>query len=319
MFTTHVGSMPLDYSRENVRRAFSDMASIGLDYPPIPQLRSFIDMYMEPLRKHGAVRKAGVRYLAGELESVPDGEGIPELEDLSWAVGETFKGLGVRFCVTGPFTLASNILLKPGGSPLIDSTLKLKEFVLETLTDYVATFVRRASEIGADMVVVDEPILTLMVGRDRALFGYTVEEVSTALDRLFEGVECRFRGVHACYRVPPMLSKILLTCERLNYLDHEFADSPANIDAYTREDLEAHEKLLGMGVVSSKSIRVENRVVVESRIRLLLEKFGKQLAFVKPDCGFGGFKGALSSREEEYSVALRKLRVVVEAADVYSS
>ena len=319
MYTTHVGSMPLEYSPENVRRAFSDMASIGLDYPPIPQLRSFIDMYMDPLRKTGAVRKTGMRYVAGELESIPEDAHIPELDQLSWAVEETFKGLGVRFCVTGPFTLASNILLKPGGSPLMDSALKLRDFVLGALTDYVAMFVRKASEIGADMVVVDEPILTLIVGRDRALFGYTVEDFSTALDRLFEGARCRFRGVHACYRVPPMLSKILLTCESLNYLDHEFADSPANIDAYTREDLEACEKLLGMGVVSSKSTRVEHRVVVESRIRLLLDKFGKQLAFVKPDCGFGGFRGVLSSREEEYSVALRKLRVVVEAANVYSS
>ncbi len=317
MFTTHVGSMPLDYSPENVRRAFSDMASLGLDYPPVPQLRSFIDMYMEPLRRAGAVRREGARYLAGELGAVPEEAGIPELDHLSWAVGETFKGLGVRFCVTGPFTLASNILLKPGGSPLLDSVLKLKRFVLETLTEYVSSFVREASERGAEMVVVDEPILTVMVGR-RILFGYTAEELSTALDRLFDGVGCRFRGVHACYIVPPTLSRILLSCERLNYLDHEFADSPANIDAYTGEELESHGKLLGMGVVSSKSIRVEDRGVVESRIRLLLDRFGRSLAFVKPDCGFGGFKGMLSSREDEYTVALRKLRVLVEAARLYS-
>lgn len=247
VYTTHVGSMPLNYSRENIRRAFSDMASIGLDYPPIPQLRSFIDMYMDPLRRAGAVRREGARYLVGDLESTPEEAAIPELEDFSWAVGQDFKGLGVRFCVTGPFTLASNILLKPGGSPLMDSVLKLKRFVLDAITGYVAHFVRRAAETGAGMVVVDEPVLTLMVGRDRALFGYTMEEILNALERAFEGVGCRFRGVHTCYRIPPMLARALLECEELNYLDHEFADSPTNMDAYTREELESHGKLLGMG------------------------------------------------------------------------
>jgi len=68
MRSSHVGSFPLSYSDENIKRIINDMAKIGLDVPPYPQLRSFIEIYLQPLEIHGVVyRNRGIFFSREEL------------------------------------------------------------------------------------------------------------------------------------------------------------------------------------------------------------------------------------------------------------
>ncbi|MCC6058334.1 MAG: methionine synthase, partial [Desulfurococcaceae archaeon] len=64
MRTSHVGSFPLDYSYDNVKRAVLDMNRIGVDVPPYPQLRNFVEIYLKPLEDAGCLRSSrGVYFL----------------------------------------------------------------------------------------------------------------------------------------------------------------------------------------------------------------------------------------------------------------
>ena len=62
--TSHVGSFPLRYSPENVRQVLSDLASIGIDAPPYPQLRDFVDIYLRPLLNAGLLSENRGTYFA---------------------------------------------------------------------------------------------------------------------------------------------------------------------------------------------------------------------------------------------------------------
>ena len=219
---------------------------------------------------------------------------------------------GIRACVTGPFTLSSAILLKPGGSMLVDSMVKEKRWVTEVMTNYVAQVVREASKRGADLVIVDEPILSVMVTPDMIMFGYSREEVRYVLNTLFEGVRATYRGFHVCNVLPRGLPEILLGVENANVLDHEHYDSPENFGAYSRDELDAHEKFIGVGVVSSKDARVEGAEEIKTLVNRGMKAFGDRLLFVKPDCGFLGLRGSLGDELEEYQIAVKKLRRIVE-------
>ena len=61
--TSHVGSFPLDYAKDLVERILVELHEIGLSVPPYPQMRSFIDIYLEPLAKRGVLEKRGVFYV----------------------------------------------------------------------------------------------------------------------------------------------------------------------------------------------------------------------------------------------------------------
>ena len=45
MRTSHVGSFPL----QNLRKVMVDLYEIGLDVPPCPQMRDFVEIYIKPL------------------------------------------------------------------------------------------------------------------------------------------------------------------------------------------------------------------------------------------------------------------------------
>ena len=314
LYTTHVGSFPVSFSQNNVRNVFKDLIKLGFNYPPVPQLRSFIDMFLDPLVELKILKKVGHYYIKEDFKEIPEDLDVYEItciNDFSKSISEPV--LGIRSCITGPFTLASNILEKPDARILFGSVLRDKKVVLEVLTQYVSTLARKADSLGAKMIIVDEPILSVIVGRNEILFGYTKEELLLALDGIFERISSNFRGYHVCYRIPPLLKEILLELKNINILDHEHKDSPENLKLYSREELESSNKYLALGVVSSRKTEIESVEEIKSDIISAMEIFGEQLLFVKPDCGFYGYKGVFSDPEREYNLALKKLENIAEA------
>ncbi|MEM0335397.1 MAG: hypothetical protein QXT33_03180 [Thermofilum sp.] len=312
METTLVGSFPLEPKRENLARALEDQAELGVTYPVLPQLRDFVLMYVEPLVAKGVLSLEHTGYvLRGDPLSVE-----PEVPEDLVEAADIAADLGLRYRVpfTGPFTIASRIAL-PGGKPgdIMSSVLSSRE-ALEPLLEYVRGMAREVySSLRGYIYCVDEPVLSVIVGSRSVLFGYSPGELAETLDSVLEQLKAPMKGVHVCARLPPLLKRMLLSLRYANFLDHEHSDVPENRAYYTRDELAGSGKALGFGVVSSKNPRVERREDVEKLAREAVERYGERLAFLKPDCGFGGLRGYLKGREYE-EVVLRKIRVLVEVA-----
>lgn len=310
--TTLVGSFPLDYSRENIARALKDQVDIGITYPVLPQLRDFVYMYIEPLVKKGVVVREGLGYrLRGDVSSVE-----PETpEDMSYAA-DVAEDLGARYrlAFTGPFTVASRITPEGGRIGDIRTSLLADREGFQAVLEYVVETAREvASTLNPFIVCVDEPVLSVIVGSKSVMFGYTAEEITRALDSVLARFRSPMRGVHVCSRLPPLLKTVLLKLSNANFLDHEHSDIPENRAYYQASELRESGKVLGYGVVSSRNTSVERLEDVVALARDALERYGESLAFIKPDCGFGGMKGYLQGREYE-EIVLKKLRVLVEAS-----
>ena len=311
--TTLVGSFPLEATAGNIDRALRDQVEVGVDYPVLPQLRDFVEMYVDPLISEGLLEKVpgGLRIRQLSFSSLR-----PEVPwDLRLAAAKAQKrGLEFRLAVTGPFTIASSIALpsrRPGelmGSALTDKGL------LSRLTEYVCGLAALLDrELRPYMVCIDEPILSVIVGSRRVLFGYSLDYIRGTLDAvLSEFRSARLKGVHVCSRLPPLLKDVLLRLEEAEYLDHEFSDLPENRRFYARRELENHDKFLSYGVISSKKPRIERVEEVYGLIEEAYAAYGERLLLVKPDCGFRGLRGVLGGREYE-EIVIPKLRVLVEA------
>ncbi len=316
--TSHVGSFPLEYSEERELKVFNDMIDIGLDYPPVPQLRSFIDMFLEPLARQALLRKSRGLYIAVKNISIESMIiDLPEYKLISNIIPK-IKGKvkEVRACITGPFTLASYIFYSESipSIDIMNSMLRDKEYVLSFLTSYVARIVEEVSKLGYNYINIDEPVLSVIIGTRRLLFNYTIEEITNALDMLFERAKhVKIRGIHVCARLPKLLKEVLLRTNNINLLDHEHYDNRKNFEFYSYEDLDSSGKYIAVGVISSKKPIVENINEIKSLIIKSWNLYRDRLLMVKPDCGFRGLRGVLGDEFKEYELCLRKLKVLVEA------
>ena len=305
--TSHVGSYPLDHSPDNLRRAFLDTLDAGISVPPLPQLRPFTDMYLDPLAEIGALTRRGAKYELSDADAIYSARpAVPE-EYLEIAKLARERGVGLlRAPLTGPLTLSSYLIA--GGRECIRD----RGLVLGPLLDYVVRTASELSKIGYNFVCVDEPLLSTIVGARKILYGYTKEDLKEMIEEICERANC-LCAIHVCGRISRLLSEILLECEGLGVLDHEFKDSPENLEIYSREELESTDKRIALGCVSSRNPSIESVDEVLELVRAGLERFGNRLEFLKPDCGFRGLSGFFRDPEEAYSVSLEKLRVVVAA------
>jgi len=318
--TSHVGSFPLTYKPENVRRVIVDLRGIGLDVPPYPQLRSFVDIYLKPLEEAGLLKQVKGVYIAADRESFEylGRKGIkvqvPEAEECVRAVKEL--GLGFRWLrapITGVFTLASRIYLSEEKRELSNSLLTVKEIVLGPLVDYVSAYVDLMVKLGFNVVFLDEPTLNFMVGR-RILFGYTADDISEVFAKILKPAPANVEiGIHVCGRIHRGLFELLASLPRVRYLSLEFHDSPTNVEVIDASLLEKNDKIISPGIVSAQRAVVES---VDEAAKILGDVYRKakgRIDLVSGDCGFGGLRGFLGDEEKEYSIALGKLRTVVEA------
>jgi len=319
--TSHVGSFPLNPGPGVVGRVLRDLREVGLDAPPYPQLRSFIEIYVEPLVKAGVAKDTGGFYTAEPralLEFKPPDPFIPEAVEAIRVVRE--EGLGFKWLrapVTGPLTLASRIYLagEPAGG-LEHTVLRDKELVMQVLTPYVAGFARYLEGLGYNIVFIDEPVLGVIVGARRILLGYTVEDLREIYGELFKGLRSE-RGIHVCGRIPRSLFGILASIDELDILNFEFHDSPENIDVVDGSLLEKNDKVLAPGVASSKKLTVESTDEILGLLSRVHSKAMGRIDLVSADCGFGGLKEAGGNSGTAYNVGLAKLRNIVKAVHVF--
>lgn len=319
MRTSHVGSFPLSYNLRNVERVVSDMSYVGLDAPPYPQLRNFVEIYLAPLVAQGLLRESSGFYALVEgvdvLSEIARAKvSIPEAEvTVAYVKKQRLGFKWLRAPVTGPLTLASKILLKAEREEGLKATLLSdKDAVKTALASFVREVVRYVSELGYNIVFLDEPILGVIVGKRKVLFNYSRDDIVEVLDYIGKSARGEF-GIHVCGAIHHGIFEVLTSVPSLKYLSLEFHDSPQNIAVVDKALLEENDKFISPGVVSSKKPVVESASEVYELLSKLYSASGGRVDLVSGDCGFGGLRGALGDEEKEYQVSLGKLKSIVAA------
>ncbi|MEM2320674.1 MAG: hypothetical protein QXS79_02155 [Candidatus Bathyarchaeia archaeon] len=305
-YTSTIGSFPLTDTDENRRRCLEDLIALGIDYPAYPQLMDMGKQFLDDLIK----QDSGITLSSGEYRITKKEIKVevepPGLEPFLWAANYIErKGLRIKIKapVTGPFTLASHIILNEGrgllGRAIADITF------VEQLSEILSKSCKVISK-KVEMISIDEPILSVIVGL-KVLFEYGEEKIKEILNALKESCGSALTGVHICGRISPKLANILLETD-LDFLSHEFYDTPANIKVYNPESLRKSGKILSVGCLSSRKPVIESINEILGVIRRFKE-FGNCLIFT-PDCGFRNLI-VNGSRERGYGLAIEKLRNMV--------
>ncbi|MEM2926412.1 MAG: uroporphyrinogen decarboxylase family protein [Candidatus Bathyarchaeia archaeon] len=310
IYTSTIGSFPLEDSPENRIRCLKDLLRLGVDLPNYPQLMDMGEQFLEDMASEetGIVKRGSTFWLVGKEIEKP--ERPPGVEPFLWAKDYLEKegirpNLGLKACLTGPFTLASYIKVSESPSPF--GTALIKEDLVWGLTEALQKTFKVFSQ-GAQAISIDEPILSSIVGR-RILFGYKADTVTEVLDTLVKVSPNIFTGVHICGRISPLLVESLLAT-KLDFLSHEFTSCPENFEVYSPEKLAERDKVLAIGCVSTQRAIVENVEEIKAFVINCL-RYGSVLIFT-PDCGFRNLMPE-GSRLKGYSVAMAKVGNMVQA------
>ena len=324
--TEDVGSLPaeddFEKDRKNVNRAISDKVVVGLDYPTYPQLvgttASPMNMglqFLRPLSMSNPslqIKGEEINLLGESIVEPGYPIGIERAEYFLSFLQRTnmIKQLkGTRACVTGPFTLASYI-----GTKNLMTCGASKPHIIETLGKTLGKSCRQLSDIGINIISVDEPFLSVILGAKRLLYSYDQEFVVKILNTVIKEISS-VSTIHVCGRVTPLVKNILLA-SNVDIIDHEFAQSPKNHEAYTKQELEQDEKMLAYGCISSSSLRVETVEEITGSLKNAQKLFGPRI-IVKPDCGFGGLSGLPGAYETVFTKLGNMIQAAQEMRKVY--
>ena len=164
------------------------------------------------------------------------------------------------------------------------------------------------------MISIDEPIMGIIVG-SRTTFKHKEEDIIEMFNELKEACGNRIVGTHICGRISSKLGELLLRTE-LDFLSHEFYDTPRNADVYSPRRLIESGKILSVGCVSTKNPRVEtpNEIL---KVMKQFQNYDDCLIFT-PDCGFRKLLTYNLNREEAYAISMKKLKNMVEAAKKFA-
>jgi 5-methyltetrahydropteroyltriglutamate--homocysteine methyltransferase len=328
--TTVVGSFPLTNTQENMKRVFKDQIKIGIDFPCYPQLVSMTGQFLTPLSKlsPNLIKEGDKYFLEGEIE-VPEepfaldyGKFIMDLiKNKNPELSEKIKG--TKACLTGPFTLASEITLRGEIAKNITPRFfrEPKAIMIKRLVDVLAEIMKKIgkaySDMGFNIVSMDEPILSLLIGRKAAFYDedFYIEILNKALQEI-GGIT----SIHVCGRISPNLRDLLLKTD-VNILDHEFQTNKSNFDIFQKQHFSKSDKFLAMGTVASSFNKMEGASVddyVESVsslkdfIKKGIEMVGRENLIIKPDCGFLPLRDVFD-QETAYKITLKKMQNMISA------
>jgi len=329
LFTTCVGSLPLSNTEENMRRGFEDMINIGIDFPCYPQLVPMNPQFLSPLSKviePLEETKPEVFYLSDDFK-IPDkpvaleyGEFMVDFLNEHPELKKLIKG--TKACLTGPFTLASEVFLREKLSKGIELKIfnEHRAIMLSWIVDKFAEIMKEIgrvyNDMGINIISMDEPILGLLVGRK--IFFHTEDFIIKTLNKALSGIK-GMPSIHVCGRISPNLRDILLQTD-VKIMDHEFRTSDVNFKVFEKKHLEDHDKYLAMGTVQTnvspkKDAGIDDYVedigFLKNFIQKGIELYGKENLVIKSDCGFGALKKTFESEEFAYEIAIRKLNNMV--------
>ncbi|MHA2007018.1 MAG: hypothetical protein ACXABO_05475 [Promethearchaeota archaeon] len=328
-WTTVVGSWPLDNTFENMVKIFNDLIQIGIDYPCYPQLISMIDQFLIPLAKNvNQLEEYNNKFYLSDDFKIPKdlvalkyGEFIKKFFNDRRYLLEQVRG--TKACLTGPFTLATEIALKgdiaTGIKPRFFSEPRaiMVDWIVEKFAEIMKQIGKAYNAMGIDIISMDEPILGFLVGR-KVLF-HSDDFIIRILNKSISEIKS-LSSIHVCGRISPYLRDLLLQTD-VNILDHEFTTNKENFEIYNKTHLRENDKILALGAVKSKFMPVSGWEIddyvekvnsLEIYIKNAVKQYGKENLLIKPDCGFLPLKDTFAE-SVGYEIVLRKLQNMVQA------
>ncbi len=326
LYTTVVGSWPLNNTQHNMEKIFTDLIQIGIDYPCYPQLIDMNYQFLFPLSKETAQLEEldNKFYLHGDFKlpkkliALEYGEFINNYFNNHLGLRESIKG--TKACLTGPFTLTFQIILKNdlarGLKPIIfdEPRAVMVDWIVDKFAEILKQVCTAYNNMGIDIISCDEPILGLLVGK-KILF-HTEDFIIDTINKAISGIK-GLSSLHVCGTISPNLRDLLLKTN-VKILDHEFYTNEQNFKIFEKKHLQTTNKLLAMGTVESKIVPlpdkqiedyVENIEFLKNYIKKGIEKYGSENLIIKPDCGFYPLKAF--GEKKGYEIAIRKVKNMV--------
>ncbi|NPB02506.1 MAG: methionine synthase [Methanopyri archaeon] len=297
--TTVVGSYPVRYApgfkeriveklgrgsayEEAIREAVRDQIEAGIELVSDGQVRGdMVEIFASYIPGMTVEDKPAI---VGRVQPAPKS---PLVRDYEVAVDEAGKDAEVKAILTGPVTLAVSCELRSDVYPS-----NTHPSLLDDITRALALEAERLNNAGAEVLQVDEPVLsTGMVSIEEAA------EYINAILMAFDGT----RVLHVCGNITTIYEE-LEEHVKADVFDHEFAGCPANLYAVAEGD-----KPIAVGIVRSDTDEVEELDEVVKRLERAVDVLGEdRIAYVDPDCGL---------RKLPREVAKKKLELVRKARD----
>ena len=228
---------------------------------------------------------------------------------------------GTKACLTGPFTLTFEIILKndiaKGLKPIIfeEPRAVMVEWIVDKFAEIVKKIGTAYNEMGIEIISCDEPILGLLIGR-KILF-HSEDFIIDTINKAISGIK-GLPSIHVCGRISPYLRDILLKTN-VKILDHEFRTNTQNFDVFEKKHFLGTDKYLAMGTVESKFLSSQNKdindyveeiVFLKKYISKGIDKYGRDNLIIKPDCGFLPI-GQTFGEKDGYKIAISKVKNMV--------
>ncbi len=274
----------------------------GLDVVNFPQQYSGIKQVGDAI--HKAMEKGS--FVVDEKQAV-----LPEVYVLNKNAKELSEEFGrkiqLRVSIFGPI---EQYLSEVGATAYPD----VLEGIAQTINRFAKNSILNSKYIETKVISIDEPSL------GHSSFAGSPELVREALEKAYD-FKGPTRQIHLHFA-----SGIhdLLSVEGLDVLSFEYAASPKNIDAVSKEMLDRADKQIRVGIARTdidaiwaelyeKGITkptdqqlVEPVETLRARFRFAKEKYGDRMTFTGPDCGLGSWPSQ--------DAAVLLLRRTVEAA-----
>lgn len=329
LFTTVTGSMPMSNTEENMIRAFEDIINIGIDFPCYPQLIPMNSQFLSPLSKiidQLNETKPDTFYLEDDFQ-IPDklvaleyGEFMINFLNERPELKNRIKG--TKACLTGPFTMASEIFLGERLAKGVDLKIFnehraiMVDWIVDKIADIMKEIGKAYNNMGINIITMDDPILSLLVGKK--IFFHSEDFIIKTINKALSGIK-NLSSIHICGRISPRLRDIILQTD-VKIMDHEFRTCESNFNIFKKKHLEDYNKYLAMGTLQSNIIPMKHTSVndyvetIDFLIKYInkgIEKYGKKNLFLKSDCGFGALKDSFENEEFAYEITIRKLNNLV--------
>ena len=214
----------------------------------------------------------------------------------------------IKATLPGPYLLSRSTWVKN----LSDTAYPTRESLADAIVSILRDEIRELAATGADIIQLDEPVLSEVVFAGKAATrtfmcaalaaGASPEaELELAVDlinRVVEGVTGSLTALHICRGNWSQHEDVLLSGSYeplLPYLSRMHVDQ--FVLEYATPRAGAPEALrslparasVGFGVVNPRTAEIEAPEAITDRVRALSRLLGPERIFLNPDCGFGTF------------------------------
>ena len=214
----------------------------------------------------------------------------------------------IKATLPGPYLLSRSTWVKN----LSDTAYPTRESLADAIVSILRDEIRELAATGADIIQLDEPVLSEVVFAGKAATrtfmcaalaaGASPEaELELAVDlinRVVEGVTGSLTALHICRGNWSQHEEVLLSGSYeplLPYLSRMHVDQ--FVLEYATPRAGAPEALrslparasVGFGVVNPRTAEIEAPEAITDRVRALSRLLGPERIFLNPDCGFGTF------------------------------